>query len=368
MKALVVVLFGLGLLAQAFVGTAIAAPRVSLIALSPDAEHALLTYNQDWVEVSLRQGAVSARALTPPLGCHWTSMTYAPTGDQIAMAAFCRADADECSGVQSLLLTAGTDRMRYDLAAERRGSRWGRIYWRGDGEEVLALESKFTAPMVTNLADLSKSADACEIETPQLVSLNPGTGRRIRLDILPRDWRLKHIVAAGPHDMIAEAAITQGGPPEIAAAAQLDHICETIPTHNLCRSSSVAVELLWRNGDWQFASPPDQARLGRMVASADLSVIGREKCEARWVDKRFRPLCVIHFEHSNSEDSQLVAPDGMFGDLALSADGRWMLAVATGIGRRLRQFDLFDTVTGKRRAFPRLLLLAPPFVDAVAEQ
>lgn len=347
-------------------GVAVAAPRISLIALSPDAERAVLTYNQDWVEVRLRRGEADAQALKPPLGCRWTSMAYAPTGDQIAMTAFCPAENDVCRDVQSLLLTAGPDRQRYELVAERMGARWGRIYWRGGGTEVLALEAQMTTPMATNLADLGKSMIDCVVAPPQLVSLVAANGRRIRHDLTPKDWRYRRIVAAGPSDMIAEIAIRRDGPPEISAAARLDAICTASPSNNLCRSSSVAVELLWRDADWSFASPPDQARLGRLVASADLSVIGREKCEARWVDNKFRPICVIHFERAAGQISEVVAPDAMFGDLALSADGRWMLAVATGIGRRLRQFDLFDTVTGKRRAFPHLLLLAPPFANTKA--
>lgn len=345
-----------------------AAPRVSLIALNPDGTRALLTYNQDWVEVSLTHGAVDAQALNPPLGCRWTSMTYAPQGDQLAMTAFCKTETNACRDVQALLLTAAADRQRYHLVAERSGARWGRVYWRGDGGDLLALESQFSAPMATNLADLGKSMDECVIATPQLISLNATSGQRIQLDLLPKGWRLKGIIAAGSHDMIAEAVIGKGGPPEISAAAHLDHLCATTPAHNLCRSASVAVELLWRAGDWHFASPPDQARLGRMVASADLRVIGRERCEARWVEKRFRPLCMMRFERAEGNHSEVAAPDGMFGDLAMSANGRWMLAVAAGIGRRLRQFDLFDTVTGERQAFLGLLLLAPPFVDAVAEQ
>jgi hypothetical protein len=347
---------------------AIAAPRVSLIALSPSGERAVLTYDQDWVEIRLRRGEADAQALKPPLGCRWTSMAYAPTGDKLAMIAFCPAESGVCRDVQSLLLTAGSDRLRYELVAERMGARWGRIYWRGGGAEVVALEAQMTVPMATNLADLGKTIDECVVAPPQLVSLNMENGRRIRLDLIPKDWRMRRIVAAGPRDMIAEIAIRRDGPPEISAAAQLDAICAASPKNNLCRSSNVAVELLWRNGDWRFASPPDQVRLGRMVASADLSVIGRERCEARWVENQFRPLCVIQFERTVGQDSEVTAPDGMFGDLALSADGRWMLAVATGIGRRLRQFDLFDTETGKRQTFPHLLLLAPPFTGAKAAE
>lgn len=365
MKALLTCLVGLSWL---IAGEATAAPRISLIALSPTAEHALLTYNQDWVEVSLRRGEVDAHALKPPLGCHWTSMAYAPSGEQIAMTAFCPADIGACRDMQSLLLLAGMDRTKYRLAAERSGVRWGRIYWRGGGAEVLAQETQLTAPMATNLADLGTTREECERAQPQLISLSTTKGRRVRLDLLPQDWRLKRVIAADGQDMLAEVAVRRGGPPEITASVQLEKTCAEAPLHNLCRSSGVAVELFWRGGDWQFASPPEQARLGRMVASADLNVIGREQCQARWVDNRFRPICVMQIARAGKAGNEIVAPDGMFGDLALSADGRWMLAVATGIGRRLKQFDLFDTTTGSRRAFPRLLLLAPPFATSGAER
>lgn len=336
-----------------------AVTRVNLIALSPDGDRAVLTYNQDWVEVTLRTGA--AHRFSPPTGCGWTSMTYAPSGDSLAMAAFCPASQGQCRDVQSLLLSVGADRSRYRLIAEAPARRWSRLYWRDGGADVLALERRLTAPMATNLADLANSSQECRVASPQLVSLGVVTGRRIHMDLAPEGWRYKRIIGASAGALIAEIAMRRNGPPEISAAAQLDAICSATPRDPLCMSSSVAVELLWRDGDWTFAAAPDRARRGRMVASADLSMTGRERCQARWIGKRFRPVCHFDISRAGAPAREIAAPDGMFGDLAVSSDGEWMLAVSAGVGRRLKQFDLFNTQTGAREAFPHLLTLSPPF-------
>lgn len=335
-------------------------PRVNLIALGPDGARAVLTYNQTWVEVDLFGGG--AQVLEPPAACSWTSMAYAPGGEDLAMSAFCAAPRGECGDAQALLLAVGADRKRYRMIAETDAARWSRLYWRGGQAAVLALETALAAPMATNLSDLGKTTQDCEVGAPKLVSLNAENGRRIHLDLAPREWRYKNIVAASDDALIAEIAIARDGPADTSAARDLIALCAIDPRHTLCMSSSVAVELLWQNGDWRFATLPDHARRGRMLASADLTVIGQERCEARWVEERFRPVCFIEILADGELSREITAPDGLFGDLAMSDDGQWLLAVSAGVGRRLKQFDLFNTATGARRAFPDLLTLSPPFL------
>ena len=344
--------------------------RVSLIALGPGGAKAVLSYDQDWLEVDLAPpgGAPAARRLAPPAGCYWTSMSYEPGGPGLAMAAFCPAGKGQCREAQSLLLAVGADRARYRLVAETFGARWSRLYWRGGGAHILAQETALAVPMATNLADLGKPAVACEPAAGKLISLDHGSGQRIHLDILPATWRLKDVIAASPDRLIAEIALTRGGPSGSAAAAALEVLCADRPRDPLCLPGSVAVELIWQGGDWAFATAPARARRGRMIASADLALIGRERCEARWIGKRFRPLCFIEMSRDGVPARQIHPAEGLFGDLAMSPDGRWVLAVSAGAGRRLKQFDLFDVLTGARRSFPGLLRARPtdPATDPAA--
>ena len=57
--------------------------------------------------------------------------------------------------------------------------------------------------------------------------------------------------------------------------------------------------------------------------------------------------------------SVLKAPGGLFGDLALSGDGRTLTAVYAGRSVRGRRFDVWDLETGAYRSLA-------PLLDAVA--
>ncbi|MEM8752881.1 MAG: hypothetical protein AAGF90_07895 [Pseudomonadota bacterium] len=342
-----------------------AAWRIGLEALSPDATRAVVVYAADWVEIDLASGR--GRSIPPPLGCAWSSAAYGPPGDGFALTANCAGPGPCAAARAGLWRTAGDDRLVEVAAAE--GRRWDAALWAPSGR-VIVTETRIAAPRAAGLADLGRGA-SCGRGPGRFAAIDLGSGRAAALDVLPQRWSAVEAIGGDVAALLARLRVEAPlGPPTTAAERVARKICDAPAPDDLraglCRDGGMEIAADWRGGDWRFADGAEDAG-GRRVATPDLSVRGRERCEGAQVDGRLKAQCEMAFDGAFGA-AAFAAPEALFGDLALSPDGRWFAALAAGRGVRTRRFDLFDLSTGATRDLSPLLSLAPPWDGAYAAE
>lgn len=349
-------------LAAAFATSASAAWRVGLAALSHDGSHAIVVYGNEWVEVELATGG--AELLTPPPTCSWTSAAYAPSGGDFALTAHCVADL-ACHTVRAGVWVTD-DQWGLANIARVFGKRWNNVVWRDGprGGEILLRETAISRPLARGLNDLG-SSDGCDQGQGRFVVVSLGSGRIAGLDIAPRGWSVAAPLAAGADRIVAELRATARSNGGASAEEEIAALCAAAVTAEddwraqVCGEAGYELTFEWGDGDWRLADAREDGR-GRTVVSADLSTRAREICSGEQVAGRLKAQCVARIEGPRGE-RVLTAPEGLFGDVALSGDGRFFASLVAGRGLAIRRFDLFDLETGEVADHSALLALEPPW-------
>jgi len=341
-----------------------AMPVVNLKSLSPDGKKAIVTYDRFWVEIDLKLTG-GARPLSPPDKCEWTSMSYSPVSGDLAMLAFCAGPVNECAkGASRLLIRDGSSPAREILRKD--GGRWGSAYWHGNQRRVVLIETLIKLPEVAGLNDLNRSVRRCGWRdgTIQIVDVNEG--RQISFDILPNVWRPKQIVSAGNHALTAVIAARKGADDGSPAADAIAAACAGLHTapsglRTVCTGRGYDVLMTWIDGEWSLGiddgdggTLTHQDFFGRAIATPSRSTIGKEKCKTNLAKGLVGLICKLSMKRGE-RSFEIAAPEGLFGDLALSGDGGTLAAIYAGPSIRNRRFDVWDLETGAYRSLAPLL-------------
>ncbi len=339
---------------------AIAAQIINLKSLSPDGKQAILTYEKLWVEVdlSLEGGALP---LPAPEGCDWTSMAYAPVSADLAMTAFCPGPVRDCaSGVSRLLLREEGGLMREVLTAD--GVRLSNASWDARERRMILIHTGIKPPEVSRLGDLNRSAPRCGWRQASFQMVDIERGLPIRFDILPAGWRAREVIALSDAALIAVVAARRGAEDGSPAAAAINTACagKSNAFHGLaavCTARGYDLLLSWTDGEWRLgmgAAATDRPLRSRVIATPSLNTIAKERCKTSQTAELVGLACTLSVSRGG-ETVELAAPGGLFGDLALSGDGRMLAAVYAGRSARGRRFDLWDLETGEYTSLAPLL-------------
>lgn len=354
-------------LAAGFVAAASSAEaawRIGLEALSDGGARAIMTFDAEWVEVDLATGATTL--LTPPPTCAWTSAAYGPEGAGFALTAHCVADL--ACDTQRAGVWVSDARWGMVNVARVFGRRWSHIVWRRgrDGGEALVRDAAVAAPMALGLGDLG-ARDSCEQGEGRMALVDLASGRVAAFDVAPRGWPVVAPLAAAGAEVFARLRARPGadGAPIGAVIAA---ICAAGPAADdwraaVCGEAGFELAFAWRDGEWRLLDEAADGA-GRLLVSGDLSTQAREGCEGEAVGRRVKVRCVVHIfgpAGGARPIGEVVAPEGLFGDLALAGDGAALASLAAGRGFRFRRFDLFDLATGEMRDLSHLLDLGPPW-------
>lgn len=337
---------------------------VNLKSLAPDGGQAIVTYDRLWVEIDLSLDG-GASPLPPPDGCEWTSMAYTPASGALAMVAFCPGPVRDCAeGASRLMIRDGAGPAREVLY--KQGARWGGAYWHGGQRRLVLIESLIKTPSISGLDDLDRSVPRCGWGDATIEMADVDSGRLISLDILPADWRPKQIVSADDDALTAvigaRAGVGDGSP----AAMDIAATCaspDAAPAglRAVCTGRGYDLLMTWSDGEWSLGvrgAGGAKALYGRAIATPNRATIGKERCRTSLTKGLVGLACVLSLKRGERA-LRIAAPEGLFGDLALSGDGSTLAAVYAGRSVRPRRFDVWDLDTGERRSLA-------PLLDAVA--
>ena len=333
---------------------AMAADPVRLKAVSPDGDRAVVVYRSLWAEISLGQGG-DALPLYPPRGCAWTSASYQPNGELLALTGYCPPVRAACDDARALLYTSPAfDRPKRAFAAAK--TRWEGVMWRSGGDDLAVIETPLVAPLATSLGDLNRRNLSCANGTPRFAVLDPGRKARIKLDITPREWSPRRIIAADLSTLVAIVRIApttaQVGP----IRDQLNEICKSRadqPSHlaAICRAPGTEKLIKWRDGEWTM---DENAALhpGRRLVGPGGEAI-RERCTVQIISGRAKTACAIEIDGETGLQRVIEAANGMLGDIALSRDELFSLNSTHGV--RVPHFHAYDLKSGGMRDLSHLL-------------
>ncbi|MEM7525220.1 MAG: hypothetical protein AAF360_15985 [Pseudomonadota bacterium] len=337
-----------------------AAWRIGLQALSSDGGRAIIAYGAEWVEVDLAEGGTTL--LTPPPTCSWTSASYAPKGEEFVLTAHC-SSYTTCDLVRTGLWRSHPT-WGATLIARAAGRRWNGARWSvgpGGRDDVIVTETPVTAPRATGIDDLGRGS-GCERGQGRFVSVSLASGRAAQLDILPRGWTAIAALAAAPGQLLATLRVRNADRDDSLAETQAAEICAAAEPEwrsGVCGPEGMELHALWSDGDWRLFDDPKSGG-GRIFATAGLEVIARERCTGERIGGRLKAACRATVE-GPGVSRRVDASAGLFGDVALSADGRVFATLAAGRGLRIRRFELIDLETGEATDVSHLLDLEPPW-------
>ncbi len=341
-------------------GSAEAAGRAGLRALSPDATRAVISYGVEWVEVDLATGATEL--IVPTVSCSFTSAVYAPEGGDMALAAHCSVVL-ECAATRASLFTKPAGGKLNHILTEQ-GVRWNAAYWRrgAQGDDIILRETGVSAPLALRLNELGGN-DACAAAPAVFTAVSVETGRTARLDYLPKGWTAVEVLAAPGRDLIAAVRARDTGADIFTAEAEVAAICNADASDDwrlrICGAEGHEIRARWSGGDWQLYDGPGATPLRRFIADEG-RVTAEETCDARQVGRLLETDCRVTV--TGPDGSRVIsAPDGLFGDLRLSANGRWLASLVSGRGFARERFDLFDLQTGEQQSLSHLLALSSPW-------
>ncbi len=306
-----------------------AADRVRLLALGPHAEIALLAYDSDWVEVSLKSG--ETRALTPPPTCGWAGAAFDPSAGGYALLAHCVPELNCVTRRAALYRTDASGRLVHVATAE--GRRWRAPLWRAEGGAVIVVETALSPPETRGLADLSTRSDCAE-GPARLVELRVADGRRVALDFLPRGAEAEAPLGAANGRLVARLRLKRG--PAL---------------------------LEWDGEGWRPFAEADAAE-GRVLLSADLATVARERCVAAREGRSGRAECAVEISGPSGDrriEAERALRSRLFGEIALSADGGSLGALLARPGLAPRRFTIHDVAGGPDRDLSDLLALSAPW-------
>lgn len=331
--------------------TTLAAQIVNLKSLSPDGTRAILTYDKHWVEVDLSLDG-GARSLSPPRDCDWTSMAFAPVSGDLAMTAFCAGPVRECASGFSRLW------MRQNGGAAREvalidGARLSAVSWHVDERRLILIKTGIRPPEVSGLSDLNRSVPRCGWQTASLEMVDIDRGLPIRLDIVPDGWRPRQVIAMNDTALIAVIAARRGVENGSSAAEAINDACAgRSDAFNglsaVCTARGYDLLMSWVDGEWTLGlgeGATDQPLRGRAIATPSQETTATERCETSRNADLVGLACALTVRRGG-EVTELTAPGGLFGDIALSGDGRVLAAVHAGRSLSNRRFDVWDLETG----------------------
>lgn len=332
-----------------------AAWRVGLSALSQHGDRAVIIYASDWVEVDLMTG--DTFHLQPPIGCAWTSAAYS-RDDELALTAHCGQERACQEGRASLWLK--TERHGLAVLAEADGERWNYAVWWDD--RVVVRRTKVLAPLALGLNDLGARQN-CALGEGVMAVISPRSARVADFDIAPEGWAVARVLAAAGGELIADLRAGAPSPDDASeAAAAVAAICDD-PAGDwrapVCGEGGFELSFAWRDGDWALLDT-EEAGWGRLLVSGDMSARARETCIGEHVAGRLQTRCDAAISSATGARA-IRAPEGLFGDVALSGDGRIFASLAAGRGLRIRRFDLFNVETGEVTDLSAYLELGPPW-------
>jgi hypothetical protein len=255
-------------------------------------------------------------------------------------------------------------RLNHILTGE--GIRWNAAFWRrsAKGDEIILRETRVSAPIALRIDELG-GGDACASAPSTFTTVSVQTARTAKLDYLPRGWAAVDILGAPGKDLVATLRARDTGADLFTAEGQIAEICRTATNRSqdwrarVCGQEGHEIRVRWTGGDWQLYDGPEATPLRRFLSS-DGSITAEETCEAEQVGRLLETDCRVTV--TGPDGSRIVtAPDGLFDDLLLSADGRWLASLVSGRGFASRRFDLFDLTTGEQRSLTHLLDLMPPW-------
>lgn len=342
-------------------GAAAAAPIVNLKSLSPTGDRAIVTYDRHWGELTLRDDG-EFRALRAPKGCSWSSMSYAATGDALAMTAFCPAPTPSCDESASMLLVS-RDGAAPQPVVKRQGARWTGAIWQADRDRVHLIEATVTRPLPMGLNDLSVSVQPCGWTEGAMKVVDVPTGAVIAWDVLPRPWAPRAVIAADDQAIVAVVAAKRGATDGSPASRTIAAVCADPSLGDralsaVCKPSGYDLVMTWRDGDWIVGAGDwtgQQAFPGRAVVAPLGGAVAREDCQILRQNTTYRLACELTVARAGVE-TVIQAPKGQFGDIALSGDGATLAAIAAGRSLRNRRFDIWDLNTGEKTSLSHLLL------------
>ena len=354
--------FAFALAAALSATSASAAWRIGLAALSHDGARAIVVYGNEWVEVDL--ATARTELLTPPPTCSWTSAAYAPKGGDFALTAHCVADL-ACHTVRAGVWVT-SDIAGLANVARVFGKRWNDAVWRvgPGGDEILLRETPISRPLALGLNDLGAS-DGCDHGQGRFATVSLKTARVAGFDIAPRGWAVAAPVAADADRIVAALRATARSNSGTSAETDIAALCAAAPTAEedwrapVCGEAGFALNFEWRDGDWRLIDAAEDGK-GRLIVSTDLSTRAKEVCEGAQVAGRLKAQCAARIDGPGGTRT-ITAPEGLFGDIALSGDGRFFASLAAGRGLSIRRFDLFDLRTGEMTDLSALLALEAPW-------
>lgn len=343
--------------------TADAAWRIGLRALSSDGSHAVLSYNALWLEVELATG--QAELIVPTESCSWSSAAYAPSGGDMALTANCSISL-ECTAARSSLFTKPAGGPIHHVITKK-GRRWNEAFWHRSrwGDEIFVRETRLFTPLALGLSDLRSQDDECAQAPATFTAIATDDGRQTAQDYLPRGWTAVSIVAALDGHLVATLRARPNGQGNFLAETELATICAdddgTDWRRSVCGTQGQEMRFEWQDADWTFYDRADTVTPLRRFLSADLTVTADEYCEGAQVDGHLQTSCLV-VVNAPWGRREIEAPAGLFGDLALSADGTALMSLAVGRGFTFRRFDMFDTRTGEETSLEHLLEFRPPWL------
>ena len=339
---------------------AVAARIVNLKSLSPDGAEAIVTYDKAWVEIDLSLNG-GARPLAPPRDCDWTSMAYAPTSGDLAMTAFCPGPVRACvSGSSRLFLRVGDGAPREVLNMP--GARLSDLSWHADEKRLVLIETQIKAPEVSGLDDLNRSAPRCGWRDAALRMVDLPRAQAIRFDILPDGWRPRQVIAMNDDALTAVVSARRGATDGSPAAEAINAACAGRSAafaglRAVCTARGYDLLLTWMDGEWTLGlgdAPSAAPTRGRALATPSRAVTARERCSTSQNADLVGLTCRLTVAR-DGDAMEIIAPGGLFGDLALSGDGRVLAAIYASRSIRGRRFDVWDLATGESRSLAPLL-------------
>lgn len=338
---------------------AMAAEAVNLYTLSPSGDRAIVRYEKHWVEIDLSLDG-GARPITPPAGCEWTSMAYAPKAGDLAMVAFCPGPVRRCAeGASRLVLQSPGGAVREVLA--KPGGRWSGAYWHANERRLVLIETLIKPPEIRGLNDLNRSVGRCGWGDAMFTMVDVASRRAIGFDILPHGWRAKTVISAD-HDQLTAVIGARSGVDDGSAAAQaIKAMCanpSAAPSglRAVCTGGGYDVLMTWFDGEWRLGMEEgdEMRRHGRIFATPDREAVLREVCVTSFSENLMGVACTLNISRGGAM-LEVRAPGGRFGDLALSGDGGVVAAMMAHRSSRARRFDVWDLETGQHRSLTPLL-------------
>ena len=337
-----------------------AAPIVNLKSVSPAGDRAIATYDKYWTEIDLSlDGGVEF--LPAPQGCHWTSMSYAPLDGELAMIAFCPMPIESCEQSAALMLRKPPDGPALQVAL-RQGVRWSGGVWAAEAKRIHLVETRINQPVVMGLNDLNASVQRCGWAAPALKVVDVAAGAVISFDVLPSNWRPKAVISVQGDQVTATIGARTGVDDGSRAARSIAKACENGGAvggllRTVCKPSGHDLVMTWSDGEWALGAGEwvdGDAFPGRAIIAPIGNTLAREDCKVLLENGRYQLSCSITVARKG-KTIVIDAPSGLFGDVALSGDGRFLVAVAAGRSERNRRFHIWNLDTGDSASLAPLL-------------